>query len=137
MRSRKVEFRLPWPWYEWIEKRAASMKPRPYKDVPAYFKGLSFHDAMVQRPHVLTIDFANASIDEQDRVIDELIRVSPSGPISGSWLEHRLADAISEVAKRHGVTLTAVEITEMLVQKIREYVLNPELPLPTKRDALK
>lgn len=126
MRSKKVDFRIPWSWYEWIEKRALSMKPRPYKNVAAYFMGISFHDAMVQRPHVLTIDFANASIEDQDRIIDELIQVPPSEPISGSWLEHRLADAISEVAKRHGVTLSSDEITEMLVRKVREYVLNPE-----------
>jgi hypothetical protein len=123
MRSRKVDFRMPWRWYEWIEQRALTMKPRPYNDIGAYFKGVSFHDAMVQRPHTLTIDFANAGLNEQDRVIEELLKVQPAHPISGSWLEHRLEEAVVSVAERHNVKLTIEEVREMLAQKIRDRLL--------------
>lgn len=123
MRSNKVEFRVSWDWWEWIKNRAKTVKPRPYKNAGAYLMGLTFHDAMVQRPHTLTIDFANAGIDEQDRIIKELRTVEPGDPISGSWLEHRLEEAVIAVAERHGVKITKDEIREMLVQKIRDRLL--------------
>lgn len=124
MRSRKVDFRVPWRWYEWLERRAALMRPRPYDNVGCYFIGLSFHDAMVQRSHFLTVDLANAKPNEQDRIIEELRRIPSEDPMSGSWLEHRMEEAIQEIAKLRGLAIPIEEVRTVLARVVRDYLAN-------------
>lgn len=125
MRSKQVSFRIPWRWWEWVETRAQTMRPRPYKNEGAYFLGLSFFDCMVQRPHLLTVDLANAGIDEQDRIIEELRAIYFDEPMNGSWLDHQISDAIAAVAERHGLKLQIDEVKELLTHRLRDRLTAP------------
>ena len=116
MRSKVVSIRMPWALYEWNVKRARDMKPLPYKNVARYLLGMNIHDALVQRDHTLTVEVANASIDEQDREIQNLLDASQKGELSGSWLRHLIAECIKD--EQANVAVEAVE--SRLAKKIRE-----------------
>src|ERR1700677_4313717 len=97
MRSKVVSVRLPWPPYEWNLERARTMRPVPYKNVGRYLLGMNIHDILVQRDHTLTVEVANAGMDEQDKEIANLLDASKHGEkLSGSWLRHLIQACIAE-----------------------------------------
>ena len=123
MRSKVVSVRMPWPLYEWNLERARTMRPVPYKNVGRYLLGMNIHDVLVQRDHTLTVEVANAGMDEQDREIQNLLDASKKGEISGSWLRHLIVECIEEAQAK----ITPEEVESRLAKKIKSKLLAGKL----------
>ena len=129
MRSKVVSVRMPWPLYEWNLERARTMKPVPYKNVGRYLLGMNIHDILVQRDHTLTVEVANAGMDEQDREIKNLIDASWGGEtMSGSWLRHLIKECIKEADSK----VSPDEVESRLAKKIKAKLLAGKLPVKEK-----
>lgn len=124
MRSKVVSVRMPWPLYEWNLERARKMRPVPYKNVGRYLLGMNIHDILVQRDHTLTVEVANAGMDEQDREIKNLIDASRGGErLSGSWLRHLIEECIKEADSK----VAPDEVESRLAKKIKAKLLEGKL----------
>ena len=124
MRSKVVSVRMPWPLYEWNLERARKMRPVPYKNVGRYLLGMNIHDILVQRDHTLTVEVANAGMDEQDREIKNLIDASQGGErLSGSWLRHLIEECIKEADSK----VSPDEVESRLAKKIKAKLLAGKL----------
>ena len=124
MRSKVVSVRMPWPLYEWNLERARTMKPVPYKNVGRYLLGMNIHDILVQRDHTLTVEVANAGMDEQDREIKNLLDASSKGEtLSGSWLRHLIEQCIAEADSK----VQPEEVESRLAKKIKAKLLEGKL----------
>lgn len=120
MRSKVVSVRMPWALYEWNLERARTMRPIPYKNVSRYLLGMNIHDALVQRDHTLTVEVANAGIDEQDKEIQNLLDAAKSGEkLSGSWLRHLIEECIREADSK----VSPEEVESRLSKKIKTRLL--------------
>lgn len=123
MRSKVVSVRMPWPLYEWNLERARTMRPVPYKNVGRYLLGMNIHDILVQRDHTLTVEVANAGMDEQDREIKNLLDASRKGELSGSWLRHLIEECIAEAQAK----VSPDEVESRLAKKIKARLLEGKL----------
>jgi hypothetical protein len=123
MRSKVVSVRMPWPLYEWNLGRARTMRPVPYKNVGRYLLGMNIHDILVQRDHTLTVEVANAGMDEQDREIKNLLDASQKGELSGSWLRHLIEECIQEADSK----VSPDEVESRLAKKIKARLLEGKL----------
>jgi hypothetical protein len=114
---------MPWPLYEWNLERARTMRPVPYKNVGRYLLGMNMHDVLVQRDHTLTVEVANAGMDEQDREIKNLLDASRKGELSGSWLRHLIEECIREAQAK----VSPEEVESRLAKKIKARLLEGRL----------
>jgi len=130
MRSKVVSVRMPWPLYEWNQERARTMRPVPYKNVGRYLLGMNIHDVLVQRDHTLTVEVANAGMDEQDREIKNLLEASRKGELSGSWLRHLIGQCIEEAQAK----VAPDEVESRLAKKIKARLLEGTLGKKTAKE---
>lgn len=88
MASQNKSLKLPADLIEIAETLA---KSHGYPSWNAYVKGLIRYDAMIQKPHALTVPWARLSDDEQANIDATLLEIVHSGEgVKGQYFERAL-----------------------------------------------
>jgi hypothetical protein len=94
MRSKPVSLKLPQKLYEASREKAA----QEYPSYNAYVTWLIFYDMLVHKPHHITAPLARAHVDDQDKLIDEVVDAYQQGRnLHGSWFENKVRKALAEL----------------------------------------
>ena len=103
MRSRNRSIKLPNALMDAGERRAESLG---YSSFNAYIAALIRYDLMVRGPHLITLPVARMTLEDQDRIDDELLRVEESGEgARGVFLEHLMERVLQKNGKLDGAAI--------------------------------
>lgn len=92
MRSEKISVHRPLALKEAFEKRA---KELGYPSIGAWFVSLGLYDCSIAKPHYATGHLHDLSLEEQDRIHQEISRAYLAGEtLGGSWYENQILEAV-------------------------------------------
>jgi hypothetical protein len=103
MRSRNRSIKLPNALMDAGERRAESLG---YSSFNAYIAALIRYDLMVRGQHHITLPVARMTLEDQDRIDDELLRIEESGEgARGVFLEHLMERVLQKNGKLDGAAI--------------------------------
>lgn len=103
MRSRNRSVKLPNALMDAGERRAQAIG---YGSFNAYIAALIRYDLMVRGAHHITLPVARMTLEEQDSIDDELLRIEESGEgARGVFLEHLMERVLERGGKLDGAAI--------------------------------
>jgi len=103
MRSRNRSVKLPNALMDAGERRATSLG---YGSFNAYIAALIRYDLLVRGEHHITIPIARMTLEDQDRIDDELLQIEESGEgARGVFLEHLMDRVLEKKGKLDGAAI--------------------------------
>jgi hypothetical protein len=111
--SKQINITVSDDLYEAIE---ILRKRNRYRSKREYLEGMARFDAMIQKEHVLSLDYASLDGWERDRLDSNLLALVKSGKgKKGEWFENQIRKAVESLA-HEGVQPTREAVAKQIVK---------------------